>query len=267
MIRTAWSATTRRRVLALPAVAALGAAGVVATDLTSGSSAGATVAGGALPMQSPIDIVPSAIEVAADLPPLVVHYQRHVPVSVRYVSKDSGGGCGVRGAEETEEVDVPEGAGYVTLDGTRYDLAQFHFHTPSEHTVRGRHAPLEMHLVHSSAAGRTLVIGVLLTAGRGSEPDRILTRLPEECAEPIEVDDFDLASLVRRRPQTLRYTGSLTTSPYTEEVQWFLTQPQTVSARGIRSFQTAFPDGDSRAAQPLNGRTLELDGRGVGHRW
>ncbi|MFC5099631.1 carbonic anhydrase family protein [Kibdelosporangium philippinense] len=41
----------------------------------------------------------------------------------------------------------------MTLAGTRYDLVQFHFHTPSEHKFEGRHAPLEMHLVHSSAAG------------------------------------------------------------------------------------------------------------------
>ena len=26
--------------------------------------------------------------------------------------------------------------------------AQFHFHTPSEHTINGAHYPLEMHMVH-----------------------------------------------------------------------------------------------------------------------
>lgn len=33
----------------------------------------------------------------------------------------------------------------------RFDLKQFHFHSPSEHTVEGEFFPLEMHMVHESA--------------------------------------------------------------------------------------------------------------------
>jgi hypothetical protein len=36
------------------------------------------------------------------------------------------------------------------LIGTSFDLKQFHFHTPSEHTVDGDYFPLEMHLVHEA---------------------------------------------------------------------------------------------------------------------
>ena len=32
----------------------------------------------------------------------------------------------------------------------RYTLEQFHFHTPSEHKVAGRHYDMEMHFVHSA---------------------------------------------------------------------------------------------------------------------
>ena len=34
-----------------------------------------------------------------------------------------------------------------------YALAQFHFHVPSEHLVRGDDAPLEIHFVHQAADG------------------------------------------------------------------------------------------------------------------
>ncbi len=171
----------------------------------------------------------------------------------------SADGCSQRGAEETEEVDVEPGAGWIDYAGTRYDLLQFHFHTPSEHTVEGRHAPLEMHLVHQSASGVRLVVGVLLVAGRASEPDRILRELPGECADEIEIEHLNLRALIPANESTVRYTGSLTTAPYTEGVLWFLTAPKTVSPEGIRNFQTLFPDGDSRPTQPLNGRTLTAD--------
>jgi carbonic anhydrase len=47
------------------------------------------------------------------------------------------------------------------VDGTFVPLNQFHFHTPSEHTINGVHYPLEMHMVHklfqASAADTTIV--------------------------------------------------------------------------------------------------------------
>ena len=249
--------TTRRTLLTAPlALTATAAAGSLVSTAT-----GAATTTAARSHQSPIDVRPGLVRHRDDLDPLVLRYRRHVPVSVRYVTCDdpTTGGCQARGAEETEEVDVPEDAGYAVFRHERFQLLQFHFHTPSEHTVRGRHAPLEMHLVHQSSAGLRLVVGVLLVPGPTSEADRILRRLPEECAEPIEIPDFDLRSLVPARPRTLRYRGSLTTSPFTEPVLWFLTEPRTCSRAGIRAFQATFPDGDSRDTQPLNGRVLRAD--------
>lgn len=40
---------------------------------------------------------------------------------------------------------------YIVIDGVRYDLVQFHFHTLSEHTVNGEHYDMEMHFVHADA--------------------------------------------------------------------------------------------------------------------
>ncbi|MBL8863722.1 MAG: carbonic anhydrase family protein [Planctomycetes bacterium] len=46
--------------------------------------------------------------------------------------------------------------------------AQVHFHSPSEHTIRGRHAPIGMHLVHEDSAGKLAVIGARIE--EGAEP-------------------------------------------------------------------------------------------------
>ena len=86
-------------------------------------------------LQSPIDVRNA---VPADLPAIGFHYQ---PSSLRLV--DNG---------HTIQVDVP-GADTLFLGAEPFELVQFHFHAPSEHTVRGASYPMEMHLVHRSAGG------------------------------------------------------------------------------------------------------------------
>ncbi|KAG0085253.1 hypothetical protein BGZ92_009141, partial [Podila epicladia] len=67
----------------------------------------------------------------------------------------------------TVEVDWTPSSGMhnnsITLKGKKYNLIQFHFHTPSEHRVNNRHADAELHLVHRNPEDQTLaVVGVLL---------------------------------------------------------------------------------------------------------
>ena len=68
----------------------------------------------------------------------------------------------------TIQVDYQPGSG-IALDGTRYELVQFHFHHGSEHTVDGAGFLLEMHLVHASADGALAVVGVFLEEGGANE--------------------------------------------------------------------------------------------------
>lgn len=41
--------------------------------------------------------------------------------------------------------------GTTTVGGTKFDLKQFHFHTPSEHRIAEEYFPLEVHMVHEAA--------------------------------------------------------------------------------------------------------------------
>ena len=70
----------------------------------------------------------------------------------------------------------------LTVGDTRYELTQYHFHAPSEHTIAGKHSPMEMHLVHKSPTGGLAVIGVLLEEG-SAEP-----RVRARVVEPPEVE-------------------------------------------------------------------------------
>lgn len=209
--------------------------------------------------QSPVDVRPGAIRFDPKEPKLDVSYGRS-ELELKYIRKDTGnsGGCEVRHHEETEEAEVEPGSAHVTVAGVRYDLVQFHFHTPSEHSFAGRSYPLEMHLVHRSAAGKLLVVGVPLRAGSRSAVDQVLAKLAPECGEPVHVPEIDLNRLLPQVRRTLHYNGSLTTAPFTEGVEWYLTSELTVSQATISRFQHLFTEGNSRATQPLNGRTFKV---------
>ncbi|MEU4745396.1 carbonic anhydrase family protein [Actinosynnema sp. NPDC023658] len=238
-----------------------GFAAVAVPVVLSALLAGATPARAQLPLQSPIDITPTAIRIDPHLPQLQISYGHHVAGDLHYVRKDATAtdGCTVRNHEETEEFDVQPGAGYVTLSGVRYDLVQFHFHTPSEHRFAGHADPLEMHLVHRSAAGSLLVIGVPLRVGAPSAVDTALAHLAPECGEEVHLPDLDLNTLLPVNHATARYTGSLTTAPFTEGVQWFLMSEKTVGQDTVSHFQGLFYEGNARPVQPLNGRTVRVE--------
>ncbi|ONI88857.1 hypothetical protein ALI22I_18005 [Saccharothrix sp. ALI-22-I] len=232
----------------LPVLVTLVLAGIVSTG---------TFAQSQTSTQSPVNVTSGAIRSDPSQPKLDVTYG-HTELELKYIRKDtaSASGCTVRNHEETEEAEVVPGSGYVTVAGVRYDLVQFHFHTPSEHRFSGHAFPLEMHLVHRSADGKLLVIGVPIEAGPKSVVDEVLATLSPECGEPVEVPDIDLNRLVPSTHYTLHYNGSLTTAPFTEGVSWYLTTPLTATSATLARFKAEFPEGNARQVQPLNGRTF-----------
>lgn len=243
---------SRRAVLfGVPATAAV----VAAPGLLSSASA-------QTPHQSPIDIHAFHAVNSPALPALHVHYPSALDLSVRYESKDGGqtGGCETRTAEETVLSEIPAGAAWVTVGGVRYELANFHFHTRSEHRLNGRQFPLEQHFVHLGPNGEKLVVALFITTGGagGTLQDKVLATVPEECDEDVHIPHANLASALPHDLSTFRYQGSLTTAPYSEPVSWLvLTHHRHILPASLSHFQTRFPEGDSRAVQPLNGRTVQ----------
>jgi len=161
----------------------------------------------------------------------------------------------------TIQINYTDGA-TIETEGKVYELHQYHFHGPSEHTVDGEHFPMEMHLVHQAEDGAFAVIGVFIEEGAHNAAfDPIWSNLPgqqgvENHFEHITVDVDDLLPEGRT---TYRYEGSLTTPPCSEEVQWFLgTEAIQLAADQIAAF-TAIVEDNNRPVQPLNGRALLTD--------
>jgi carbonic anhydrase len=194
--------------------------------------------------QSPIDIAGAAAE---DLANIVFDYQ---PSKIK-----------IQNNGHTVQVDYDPGSS-IELDGTRYELAQFHFHAPSEHTIAGKAADAELHLVHKTADGKQLaVVGVLIE--NGAENPAFATvweNIPAEAGEAQAVAaEVDAEAMLPAELTTYRYDGSLTTPPCTEGVEWnVMTTPIQMSEAQLAAF-TALFEGNNRPVQALGERVLVED--------
>ncbi len=52
----------------------------------------------------------------------------------------------------------------MTVGNVFLPLSQFHFHSPSEHTINGAHYPLEMHMVHKLFTSDGTLTGTVVAA-------------------------------------------------------------------------------------------------------
>jgi carbonic anhydrase len=209
-----------------------------------------------LPMQSPIDLRESDITFVNRLPTVRFRYPQSVAVTL--VNTGSG-------EFDTVRADVPAGAAHITISGVRWNLEQFHWHTPSEHELEGRDTPLEMHFVHRRADGALLVLAVFIEQGaKNPALEPMFRRLPDEEDETRRVPNVLLRNLLPDERESFRYSGSLTTPPFTEPVLFVVFAESIGASEGqIGAFQELFPDGNSREVQPLNGREVMSDAEDV----
>ena len=225
----------------LVGVGAGAAAAPAGTDPTAGSS------------QSPIDFRADQITFVDELPELDFAYARRTSVTlVNTGSPDE---------EATIRADVAAGTAFLKLRKVRYELLQFHWHTPSEHEIEGRRTALEMHFVHRAVDGSLLVVGVFIEEGRKNRKlEPIFRALPERPGGTTLVSGVKLRGLLPDEDDSFRYDGSLTTPPFTEGVQWIvLAEPIAMSEKQIDAFRALFDEGNSREVQPLNHRVVLSD--------
>ena len=191
--------------------------------------------------QSPINITHAEQK---DLPVLEFSYQ---PVALNVI--DNG---------HTVQVNHAPGSTLKVGDKT-YELVQFHFHHKSETAIKGKHAPMEAHLVHKDKDGNLAVVSVLLQEG-AANPAVATTwsNVPAEKEKAASPEGVEIQAL-QLLPANHRYytfSGSLTTPPCTENVTWIvMVDPVTVSGEQIEKFAKLYPD-DERPVQPLYGRVV-----------
>lgn len=155
--------------------------------------------------------------------------------------------------------------GFLTYQNNDYKLLQFHFHTPSEHRIDDTLYKAEVHFVHQSAAGKYLVVGVLIDEAVTSPAywgTDLLDKFPKSKDEsPVPALELSYANLIQgllgdAAVNYWTYSGSFTTPPCTEEVTWVVVkQVAAMSGDHINALQKA-TGVNNRPVLPLNDRTI-----------
>ncbi|MFH0263341.1 carbonic anhydrase [Vibrio barjaei] len=192
--------------------------------------------------QSPIDIETQSLT-AAEMTPLEFDY--------------SGAIDNVTNNGHTIQINVT-GNNTLKLDQQTFSLKQFHFHTPSENTINGKHASLEAHFVHANDNGELAVVAVMYDIGKREDSalSALLNTLPAN-GQSIKVEsDVRLEPLLPRVHNYYRYNGSLTTPPCSEGVRWIvLTDPQFIEQAPLDNLSGTMGN-NARPTQPHNARLI-----------
>ncbi len=148
----------------------------------------------------------------------------------------------------------------INLNNERFELKQFHYHTPSEHQFGGQTYPAEIHFVHANNAGNLAVVGVMLMQGQENSIMSSLledTKLSAKNKAEVISSRVNLAALIPTAPTFYHYAGSLTTPPCSEQVQWYVTkEPLAVASHQLAALSDLY-EGNNRPIQPQGSRKVE----------
>jgi carbonic anhydrase len=156
------------------------------------------------------------------------------------------------------QVDYQPGSS-ISVDGIRFTLKQFHFHSPSENTVNGKSFPLEAHFVHADAKGNLAVVALMFEQGGSNKVlEAIWPKVgTEENSHAPLAPEVDAAALLGADRDYYRYNGSLTTPPCSEGVRWLvLKQSAKATAEQLGLVGKVLGHPNNRPVQPLGARAV-----------
>jgi carbonic anhydrase len=150
---------------------------------------------------------------------------------------------------------------YIVFEKKRYQLKQFHFHTPSEHTIHGENYPAEVHFVHKDDKGNLAVVGMMIKNGDQNDAFQdFIDKIPRQANKPVKVGPFSADRILPAQGFYYAYEGSLTTPPCSENVKWIvMKQPIEMSSRQITALSN-ITGSNARPTQPLHSRKPRIEG-------
>ncbi len=160
--------------------------------------------------------------------------------------------------EFTFQADVPPSS-YLYWQDIPFELLDFTFHSPSEHTIEGLKYDMEIQFFHQAADGRQLILSVLLVKGKENPALQTLwANLPPPPFNMRKINQYNPIFLLPHERTAFIYQGSLTTPPCFEDITWIVfKEPMELSSSQLQAYRTLFP-ANARPLQPLNNREIQL---------
>jgi carbonic anhydrase len=147
---------------------------------------------------------------------------------------------------------------HIKIGDRTFKLIQFHFHMPSEHSINGQVSRGEVHFVHQDDAGNLAVVGVNFKEGK-SNPlmKRIIDAYNGDAKTKYALEDGNISNFLPANREYFHYMGSLTTTPCTEGVNWYvLKEAVEASKEELSALDKLMPD-NARPIQESNGRVAQ----------
>jgi len=150
------------------------------------------------------------------------------------------------------------GGSTVEIDGIKFELKQFHFHTPSENNINGKSFPLEAHFVHASKDGELAVVALMFEEGDENKMlAQLWAKMPQKAGDKTKLEIADVTTLLPKERDYYRFNGSLTTPPCTEGVRWIvIKKSSTVSKAQVEQFAKVMVHPNNRPVQATNARII-----------
>ncbi|WP_284193914.1 carbonic anhydrase [Vibrio zhanjiangensis] len=193
--------------------------------------------------QSPIDISDT---VEAELQSLDIHYNGMV--------------TGLTNNGHTLQA-VVSGDNVFSIDGIEFNLAQFHFHTPSENHIKGQSYPLEAHFVNADKSGNLAVLSVMYAVDKSenSQIGKLIDSMPQTHQTVQLKQAFPVKDMLPKMAKYYRFNGSLTTPPCSEGVRWIVAQSQqSLTSEQVQKMQAVMGE-NNRPLQDHNARVVLSD--------
>lgn len=176
------------------------------------------------------------------------------PIEFNYKS----GGNEILNNGHTVQVNYEKGSN-IKVDGNKFNLLQFHFHSPSENQINGKSFPLEAHLVHADENGNLAVVAVMFEQGAANAGlEKPWSKMPQKAgdknvlSEAVAVD-----GILPENRDYYRFNGSLTTPPCSEGVRWLVMKnPLSASKEQIDAFSHSLHGPNNRPIQTVNARLI-----------
>ena len=150
---------------------------------------------------------------------------------------------------------------FIFLDNKKYELKQMHFHTPSENLIDGKRFPFEAHFVNVSDDGKIAVLALLYDYSKNDNP--FIKEIWDQMPKDIDNSNSDLTIDKSIHPlpdghySYYEFTGSLTTPPCTEGVEWLVLREKSyISKKQVQLFEKTLHFNNNRPIQKVYDREV-----------